>query len=712
MATVVRGSVRAARPVPGAAVSNGELVVETDNRGLFELRLDPERHLTLFVTVPDGYDAANGFYRYVPELRSGEAVEFRLRKRRRRVRGVFLHVADTHLEAAGGGPISPSPGVLAADLRRMIVEEPGADMIVATGDLTGRGDGESLRAWQRITSKAHPKFVSVFGGHDDNWLRRRPAAESLLPWTRNFERYVAPAYYSFDWCGHHFVAYANEHEFLGEQRSAMRDRWLRADLARVKGRMPVIMLTHCPPGEATASHPGRFVRQLAKLGVVAIFFGHWHSWKTQVAAGVKVFSTGCLPFGSIDARPAGYRRVRINGRSIEVSSRTLWKLDHPSAPPRGADVLWRRRISGGMHRTAILSCQDRLLISLCDEDLKGAPGVVALDAATGRTLWRVATDASVKNAVALGPGSCAAVSVTGEIVVIGTDSGRCLWRRRLRGHPDRWIFTSPLIASGLVVAGTAFGLEARQQSTGTLVWQWKHERVTTDAWSHYAGPFQVGERLVVPCMRQGLTALRLADGSPLWEAKGHVEYPLAQPVSDGKRIFTPFSPATLATLDAASGRTLRSKDLGEGVLSALSAGNSTVYSVTTGGALRAQEARSGRLMWSAKLGRDRLAVTPYQRESRSAWARPLIVDGMVILACADGVLRVHDARSGRLIRKVTFPDLLTATPCLLDGKLYLGTYSGVLWALRWDSAGAPHAHTARPTGSAHSGSRKPRKKWP
>ena len=53
----------------------------------------------------------------------------------------------------------------------------------------------------------------------------------------------------------------------------------------------------------------------------------------------------------------------------------------------------------------------------------------------------------------------------------------------------------------------------------------------------------------------------------------------------------------------------------------------------------------------------------------------------MILACADGRLRVFDVGSGRLLRDVEFPDALTATPCLLDGTLYVGTYGGALWAL-------------------------------
>lgn len=666
---VVGGVVRARMPIAGVAVSNGETIVETTRRGLFELPVDSERHSTVFATLPDGYQAAGRFYRDVADFDAAEQLEFRLTKAGKRRRGAFLHIADTHLVASSRN--ADGPRELARQLRGLRNAEREAGMIVATGDLTNRGDSESLQEWQRITSRAHGRFVSVFGGHDGNWERKHPEG-SPLPWARNWERHVAPMYYSFEWCGYHFTVYLGEDHFLGRQRSLMRDRWLRLDLLRVQGRLPTIVLTHTPPSAA-------FVRRLARYGVVAVFYGHWHSSKAHAVAGVKVFSTPCLPFGAIDTRPAGYRHVRIDPNGVKARLKNVGKLADPTSPPH----VWRRRIPGGAHRGGVVACGNRLLVSVCDEDLAGRPGVLALDAASGRRTWHVETDASVKNSVAVDAGLCAAVSVTGQIVVADVASGRCLWRRRMRGHPDRWLFTQPAFGAGLVVAGSAYGLEAREARTGTPIWQWKHEKVGSDAWSHYASPFVAGDRVIVPCMRVGLAALRLADGKPVWEAQGHMEYSLAQPVVAGGRIFTPFYPATLVAMDAASGSVLWKKALGEGLLSTLGVCGNTVYTVTTGGELRAHRATSGRLRWSARIGRDLLDFTPYSVNASSAWARPLIEGDRLVLACADGRLRVYGTRSGRCVRTVRFGDALTATPCLYGDRLYVASYTGVLWALPW-----------------------------
>ena len=679
---IIQGIVRAAGPVAGVAVSNGEIIVESTGDGSFEVPLVEGKHQTVFMTVPDGYEAANGFYRLASDILAWKYAEFHLRKRRKVARGVFLHIADTHLNALSDERVLPE--LLTAQLREMTSGEPAAGMIAATGDLTNRGDSRSLQEWTIITRQVHPPTAPGFGGHDGLTERGFPARKGSIGWPCNFTREVAPPYYSFEWSGYHFTCYDCERSFFDAQRHAMRDRWLPRDLARAEGRMPVVILMHTPP---IAS----FVRRMARAGVIAIFHGHWHSSKAHVVAGVKVFSTPSLPWGNIDTRPRCYRRVRLSREGVNTRTETLPRLPDVMAAPSGGQVLWQRRIPGGMHRAGIVACGERLLISLCDEDLSDRPGVLALDSANGRTLWRAETDASVKNSVAVAGGLCFAVSVTGELTAIDVESGRCRWRRRLRGHPDRWIFTSPLVWEGLVVAGTAFGLEAHEQRTGRLAWEWKHPTVSTDGWSHYAGPLLASGHLVVPCMRRGLTALRPSDGEPQWCVDGYVEYPLAQPAAGRGRVFAGFCPrarrlmSVIVAIDAESGGILRQEELGKDYLSALAVEGDSLCSVTTDGFVRLHNAGDGSLQWSAELEVDKLDVTPYRRGTRSAWARPLMADGKVILACADGRLRVYDVGSGRLLRAVAFPDALTATPCLLDGTLYAGTYSGALWALHGDA---------------------------
>ncbi|MFH0965465.1 MAG: metallophosphoesterase, partial [Planctomycetota bacterium] len=387
---IVRGIVRAKRPIAGVAVSNGETIVQTDAAGCFELPVVPDKHSTIFICVLDGYEAEDAFFRRITDISEGGSTIFHLRKTRKRIRGVFLHLTDLHLTHAPARASSARGAeTIRARLRTLSDAERDAGLVIATGDLTNAGDEPSLRAWRRLADSTRFRLVSMFGGHDGNWECRHGGPDVRPPWTRNFEGLVAPLYYSFEWRGCHFTQYPSEDFHLGPARCALRDRWFERDLALArKRRLPLILLMHAPPKAA-------FVRRMKAKGVIAVFCGHWHSAKAYFVGGVPVYATPPPFFGGIDSRAAGYRRVTVTPGRITVRLKTLQCPPLLASPPKGASVLWTRRIPGGLHRAGLVLADGRLLVSLSDEDLSRAAGVLALDPVTGRTLWRVRTDSSV-----------------------------------------------------------------------------------------------------------------------------------------------------------------------------------------------------------------------------------------------------------------------------------------------------------------------------
>ena len=94
-----------------------------------------------------------------------------------------------------------------------------------------------------------------------------------------------------------------------------------------------------------------------------------------------------------------------------------------------------------------------MLVSLAHEEDPGGSGVACVDGRSGGRQWLTATDSAVKNSVGLGPGSCAALSVAGRLHLLETASGRVRWQADLPGFPERWIYTSPVIAGDTVFVG-------------------------------------------------------------------------------------------------------------------------------------------------------------------------------------------------------------------------------------------------------------------
>ena len=203
--------------IEGVLVSNGEEVVRTGHEGCYKLRADPGIHRFIFITVPEGYRPLESFFISAEKWGSGR-IDFRLVPAPERLKTPFTvaHVTDTHL-----GRISPE--WLLEDLER-ISREAEADLVIASGDLTSRGEPEQLKLLSEIIKGLEIPVFPLFGGHDGNAERR--AGRLGETFTRNWERWIGPAYYSFDWGGHHFILYPSEDHFFSPEDQRMKKNWL------------------------------------------------------------------------------------------------------------------------------------------------------------------------------------------------------------------------------------------------------------------------------------------------------------------------------------------------------------------------------------------------------------------------------------------------------------------------------------------------------
>ena len=171
MAIEVRGRVMedlSGRVLGGVLVSNGEQIVQTDEEGRYALAVEPEAHRFVFVTVPDGFRATSGFYSSTRNwMGAQDGVDFWLEPAPERAARQFtlVQITDTHVVTEGEMLTS---GEVLAEALQQLVREADPDMIVASGDLTNRGElAELSRFREAVETVATPVF-SLFGGHDGN----------------------------------------------------------------------------------------------------------------------------------------------------------------------------------------------------------------------------------------------------------------------------------------------------------------------------------------------------------------------------------------------------------------------------------------------------------------------------------------------------------------------------------------------------------------
>ncbi len=199
----------------------------------------------------------------------------------------------------------------------------------------------------------------------------------------------------------------------------------------------------------------------------------------------------------------------------------------PIWPQGGPRQLWSRDLGDGY--AAVVTAGD----SAYTMYRKGAQDVViAMDAATGKTLWETALDAPHRPNMNIeaGPGPHSTPAIAGDRIfvttVVGTlaaldrKSGKRLWARELWTEVkgtflERGYASSPLIHKETVVVpvgGKGRAVMAFKQSDGATVWS------GGDADNAYSSPIAIraGTEAIVSFMAKEVIAVDASNGKQLW----------------------------------------------------------------------------------------------------------------------------------------------------------------------------------------------------
>lgn len=668
----------------GILVSNGEDIVQTDVEGWYALQVEPEAHRFAFVVVPDGYQVSDGFFQPIHSLTtSRDDVHFKLRSAPQRAIRPFslAQITDTHVVMDTGGVLKD---VLTQDLQQL-VQESSPDFIIATGDLTNRGRLAELQAYREAIQSVEVPVFSLFGGHDGN--EERYAGEAGQSFTKNYEQILGPTHYSFNWGGRHFVFYPTEDHFFSSADRERKERWFWSDLDLQPAKREIVVIVHVPPRTA-------FLERLSQYNVRLVLYGHWHSSKVYSQGRIAVAATPSLCFGGIDTTPRSYRLVRFQEDEFQNELVALQRKDVPlpsvemSLEVRlgtGTEVLkprWEYQLPVNCNRSSPVCAGESLLLSLQDPIYQGSDGVCCLQSQTGEFQWHTPTDASVKNSIALNSSShseirdrCAAVSITGRVFAMEATSGHLLWQADLPGYPERWIYTSPVIADDTVYVGAKAGYAAYSLKTGEQLWYVAIEG--NDAWSCYASPAVYEDLLIVLVQRRGLLALNRRDGAIVWEQKLAVEYQYPSPVIFGDLLVSGGDAKSLAVLQAQSGEIVwHDPVLSSRYLSGLTVHEERIYATTPDGEVQCYDMHSRQLYWRFRTGEDLLDMTPYRRGISSILAAPVVFRDHILMGGCDGALYVLDAESGEFRSSILLGSPVTAAPCIVEDGFYVVTYTG------------------------------------
>lgn len=272
----------------------------------------------------------------------------------------------------------------------------------------------------------------------------------------------------------------------------------------------------------------------------------------------------------------------------------------------------------------------------------GYRSLVALDAQTGKLLWRVETASPGRAAPTVIDGMVSIVTMDNRLLVFGASNGSLIWKYNGVAETTNLLGAATAAADSSIIvlplsSGDLFGLNAPD---GKIMWQ------------------------------DNLSAVRRSGPmSSIADIRG-------LPVIDRGIVFAVSYSGRMVALDQFSGQRIWQRELGSGQ-TPWSAGGG-VFVVSTEQTLVGMSREKGEVHWVTPLAK----FEGKDREKTVVWSGPVMAGGRLILVSSAGEMISVDPSNGKIINTETFKSGSMISPVVSNGTLLILTQTGELIAYR------------------------------
>lgn len=285
-------------------VSDGLNVTTTSSQGEY-LLTGHAKEKFIFITTPSGYKTNNAYYKRIQPsvnqydfgvLPCNGAVEKDGTHR-------FIHLSDTEIRETSGHDDWVS------NLRDYATNEKMA-FIIHTGDICYVPGLESHIKLMNTANMNTPVFYCL-GNHD---LVEGPSGEDL------FEKLYGPTYYSFEVGNIHYIVTPMPN---GDHKPSYTTediyRWLKNDLSKIGHNKSIVMFNHGILDQTDLFHFGinsTDYIDLKKHHLKAWLYGHWHinHILKHAESGIYSICTSTPIRGGIDHASSAFRVIKMDGK--------------------------------------------------------------------------------------------------------------------------------------------------------------------------------------------------------------------------------------------------------------------------------------------------------------------------------------------------------------------------------------------------------------
>jgi len=271
--------------------------------------------------------------------------------------------------------------------------------------------------------------------------------------------------------------------------------------------------------------------------------------------------------------------------------------------------------------------------------------VKALDAKTGKQIWKANLSVPITDAPVVNGGRVFAITQENHLYVLASADGRQLWDHQ------------GIVESASIMSGTS--------------------------------PAVAGEFVVAPYSSGELFALRVENGRVAWSDSltrtgGAGSTPLTaindiagRPVIDRGLVFAVSHAGRMVAIDIRTGERAWTVNI-PGVQTPWVAGD-FVYVVSIDAQLFCLTRKEGRIKWLTQLPRYE---DPEDKSGVIYWAGPVLASDRLLLLSSNGRAVSVSPYTGQILGQVDVPDGAFITPVVADGMVYLLTNGAELVALK------------------------------
>ncbi len=333
--------------------------------------------------------------------------------------------------------------------------------------------------------------------------------------------------------------------------------------------------------------------------------------------------------------------------------------------------LWSKNTGKGSTKQYLKLTPSHIQGKVFVADVRG--NLVAIDAASGSTLWENDADMSITG----GPGSSKTLTMigsdNGDVLAYASESGEFLWQAKVSSE----VLSAPQEAYGIVVArtidGKIFGLDAND---GSRLWIYDRT-VPSLTLRGTSNPVITGDIVIAGFDGGRISAIELHTGKLIWEtsvslASGRSQLERmvdidSEPVIIGNDIYVATFQGRLASVALENGRITWTRDISS--YAGLTVDENNIYITDDQSYIWALERSSGNSVWKQE--------NLYARQVTA----PATIGDLVVVGDLEGYLHWMDKSNGQFVaRTQVSKNPILAPPVAVEGIVYAYSSDGTLSA--------------------------------